>query len=115
MAEFIRTSYVSLHAIPEGYWYIMHQMYEDSDLDGANEVEAAFDFIEKQVPGSFVGILANDSVTPPCCNSEGHYHCDHYNPYWYTVLVAAPIWEQYKAQVEAKHQAYVNTHQCREK
>ena len=113
MAEMIRTSYTSLDVIPEIDRHLMHSMYEDSDIDGANEAEALFDFIERVDPGRFVIVLANDSVTPPCSNSQGHYHCDYYAPYWYTVLVPMPIWEQYKARVEAQYQEWIRSHGCK--
>jgi hypothetical protein len=63
MAEFIRTSYTSLSVIPDEHRYLMHSMYEDSDLDGAGEVEAVFDFIERVDPQamSFMDALIHTS------------------------------------------------------
>ena len=114
MAEFERVSHAALAVIPEEHQFLMHSMYEDSDLDGASQAEEVFDFLNKEDPGRFVIILANDSVSPPCCNSKGHYHCDYYAPYWYTTLVAKPVWEQYKDTVLAKDQEWKQAHQCKE-
>ncbi len=113
MAEFIRVSRASLDAIPVEHRFSLHEMYEDSDLDGANQAEGTFDFIEKQAPGQFVIVLANDSVTPPCCNAEMHYPCDYYDPYWYTVLIATPVWERYEKAVMAKDAAWKAAHGCK--
>ena len=113
MADFIRVSYTALEAIPEEHRFLAHSMYEDSDLDNATAAEAAFDFIERKAPGLFVGVLANDSVTPPCCNAEGHYNCDFYEPYWYTVWILATDWERYKDAVMTMDQEHKARHQCR--
>jgi len=113
MADFIRVSYASLSVIPEERRYLMHSMYEDSDVDGANDAEAVFDFIERVAPGTFVLVLCNDSVTPPCCNRQGHFHCDHYAPYWCCVLLLASTWEQYESRVKAAHQAWIDSRQCK--
>jgi len=113
MANMIRTSWTSLSAIPEEHQFLMHRMYEDSDLEGAGAAEATFDFIEQEDPGRFVVILANDSVTPPCCTSEGHYRCDYYAEYWYTVLVKKATWNLYKERVMAADQEHKAAHQCK--
>lgn len=113
MANFIRVSYTALSAIPEEHRYLAHSMYEDSDLDGIQVAEATFDFIEKKAPGLFVGILANDSVTPPCCNAKLHYDCDYYEPYWYTVFILKADWEQYYDAVMAKDRLHQVAHQCK--
>lgn len=115
MANFLRTSYDSLLAIPEEHRYLAHQMYEDSDLSGAKQAEHLFDLCEMLVPGQIVGILANDSVYPPCSNDgPAHYHCDFYQPDWYTVFVAASIWEQYKDDVLIRDQQWRNAHGCKQ-
>lgn len=109
-----RISHAALAVIPEEHQFLMHSMYEDSDLEGARQAEALFDFIEQEHPGHFVGILANDSVTPPCCNAEGHYNCDFYEPDWYTVLVPASTWKEYQGAVWAKDQEWKQAHGCKE-
>jgi hypothetical protein len=114
MSDLIRTSYESLKVIPDEHKRVLHSMYEDNDLDGAHEAESAIDFIEKEVPGTFVGIMANDSVSPPCAYTEdNHFPCDYYAEEWYTVLVSKKIWDEYKSQVEAKDQEWKDAHQCK--
>ncbi len=113
MAEFIRVSRASLDVIPAEHRFSLHEMYEDSDLDGASQAEGIYDFIDSEAPGAFVAVLANDSVTPPCCNAEMHYPCDYYDPYWYTVLIAQPVWEHYEKAVMAKDQAWKAAHGCK--
>ena len=114
MANFLRYSMQALEAIPQERRVIVHQMYEDNDLDGAKRAETLFDCLELASPGQLVGILANDSVSPPCCHQAGHFNCDYYDPYWYTVFVSAAAWKEYKAAVEAKEQAHKAAHGCRE-
>lgn len=113
MAELERTSWTSLSVIPEDKRLLMHRMYEDSDLVGADTSEAVVDFLNAQTPGLYIGILANDSVTPPCCNQELHYECDFYEPYWYTILVSKATWDEYKEAVIAKDQEWKSTHGCK--
>jgi hypothetical protein len=114
MANFIRISHASLAVIPVEHRLTIHSMYEDNDLDGAEHAEKIVDFIEQETPGSFVAILANDSVTPGCIDKDyEHYTCDHYVPYWYTVLIASSIWEQYKGAVLAKDQEWKDAHGCK--
>jgi len=113
MADFIRVSYAALSAIPVEHCYLAHSMYEDSDLDCYSTAEGIFDFIERKAPGLFVGVLANDSVTPPCCNAKLHYDCDYYDPSWYTVFMLKADWEQYNDAVMAKDQEWKAAHGCK--
>ena len=113
MADFIRVSNVALEAIPAEDRFLAHQMYEDIDIDGANKVEATFDFIERKCPGLLVAILANDSVTPRCCSAEGHFPCDFYAPDWYTVFILRADWVQYQAAVMARDALHKAAHQCK--
>lgn len=112
----IRVSHESLKVIPGKHVRVLHKMYEDSDLDGAEKAENFIGFLEQEAPGTFVAILANDSVTPSCIHGSGnldHFHCDHYNPYWYTCLVSKKVWDQYEAQVEVEDQKWKDLHQCK--
>lgn len=110
----IRTSYQSLKAIPEKHWHVLHHMWEDRDLDGAHEAENIIEFLEKETPGGFVGILANDSVYPSCDSWEtGHYNCELYDGNWYTVLISKKIWNEYKSKVEAADQKWKDDHKCK--
>lgn len=118
MVEFIRVSHEALKAIPYGNMLIMHQMYEDNDLEGAEQAEKVFGFIEQEKPGTFVALLANDSVSPSCITGlqgslENHYHCDYYAPYWYTVLVSVDVWEKHKDAVRAKDREWKHAHRCK--
>jgi len=110
----IRISYQSLKAIPDEHKRVLHSMYEDNDLDGAGEAEELIEWLEKEMPGSFVGILANDSVTPGCDTwAQEHYHCELYAPHWYTVLVPKKIWDEYKPLVEEADKAWKAKNQCK--
>lgn len=110
----IRTSYESLSAIPDEHKRVLHSMYEDNDLDGAEEAEQLIEWLEQETPGSFVGILANDSTLPGCDSWEtNHYNCEYYSPYWYTVLIPKKIWDEYEDRVKAKDQEWKHAHKCR--
>lgn len=117
MADLIRTSYQSLAVIPSTHQFLMHKMYEDNDLDGAQQAERVIDFLAKEASETFVGVLANDSVSPPCvlAGEYDHFSCDFYEPYWYTVLIASSVWEQYKGAVEAADLAWKDAHGCKVK
>lgn len=107
MEELIRISHQSLEVIPSINKFTLHAMYEDTD--GAENAEAYIEFLEREAPGIFVGILANNSVSQNC----GHYKCDHYDEYWYTILISKTIWEQYKEQVEAADLKWKHEHGCK--
>src|SRR5712664_940173 len=110
----IRTSYQSLKAIPDEHQRVIHSMYEDRDLEGAEEAEELIEWLEQEAHGSFVGILANDSVHPACDTwKTEHYHCELYDGNWHTVLVPKKIWDEYKPQVKAGDQAWKDAHRCR--
>jgi hypothetical protein len=111
--DFIRVSHVAIQEVPVEHRHLLHKSYEDNDLEGADQAEELLDFLVKEVPESFVGVLANDSVSPPCAYIEGHYHCDYYAPYWFTILISTAVWEQYKEAVLKKDQEHKNNYQCR--
>jgi hypothetical protein len=114
MVDLIRTSHASLVAIPAEHKYLLHSMSEDNDLEGAEEAENIIAFLEEQTPGMYVGILANDSVSPGCDGwKREHYHCERYARMWYTFLISKAVWEQYKEAVEAKHKEYLYDHRCK--
>lgn len=113
MADTIRVSHEALKAIPVEHQKVLHRMYEDNDVPGADDAEDIFNFIERQAPGTFVLVLANDSVSPPCTTEQMHFHCDHYAPYWYTVLIPADKWEMCKADVMRQDQLWKDAHACR--
>lgn len=114
MAELIETSHESLRVIPSEHVRILHNMYEDNDLDGAETAKDLIDFLEEEAPGSFVGILANDSVHATCDSWEpDHYNCEYYSPYWYTFLISKKIWDEHADRVEAADQAWKDSHGCK--
>jgi hypothetical protein len=114
MSDLIRASYQAVQVIPQEHRRLLHTSYEDNDLDGVYEAEAMIGFLEKEVPGSFVGILANNSVSPPCAyTADGHYPCDYYDEYWYTVLISKKVWDEYEERVMAKDQEWKDAHQCK--
>jgi hypothetical protein len=111
--ELIRISHVAIQEIPQEHRRLLHKMYEDNDLEGAEEAGELINFLEQEAPGSFVGFEANDSVAPPCAYTEGHYPCDYYAPMWFVILVSAVVWEQYKDAVMKKEQEYKDSHKCK--
>ena len=113
MANFERVSYAALAVIPQEKQYLAHSMYEDNDLKGAEKAEALCDYLEQEMPGQIIGILANDSVTPPCCNQKFHYDCDFYAPHWFTVLVSKATWDEYRDAVMVKDQEWKAKHGCK--
>src|SRR2546430_5881262 len=114
MAELIRVSYQSVQVIPQEHRFLMHRMYEDNDLDGAYAAEKMFEFIEKEAGETFVAVMANDSVSPPCAYvADEHFPCDYYDEYWYTVLVSKKIWDEYEERIKARDQEWKDAHQCK--
>jgi len=117
MADLIRVSYEAVQVIPQEHRKLLHTSYEDNDLEGCYKAEEMVDFLEKEAPGSFVGIMANNSVSPDCCTIDGlmsdHFPCDYYDELWYTVLITKKIWDEYKPQVEAKDQEWKDAHKCK--
>jgi len=114
MADLIRISYQSVQVIPQEHRRLLHSMYEDNDLDGAQLPEHLIEWLEQETPGMFVGVLANDSTMPGCDSWEtNHYNCEYYNPWWYTVLISKKIWDEYEDRVKAKDQEWKDAHQCK--
>lgn len=117
MAELIRVSYKAIEVIPQEHRRTLHTSYEDNDLEGCYEAERFIEWLQQEMPESFVGIMANNSVRPECCTIEGlmgdHFPCDYYDELWYTVLIPKKIWDEYKSQVEKADQAWKDAHQCK--
>lgn len=112
MAHLIRVSEHAIRIIPEKERYVLHSMFEDSDLDGYYEAERLFDFLEAATPGVYVAASTNNSVHPPCVPE--HYDCDHYDPYWTFVLMSSSTWQQYKEQVEQEDKVYKASFRCKQ-
>lgn len=115
MSDLIRISYAAMCVIPAEHRNTLHSMYEDGDVDGAEQAERDIAFLEREAPGVFVGILAHGSVSPPCTTEHGHYQCDYYDPTWTTVLVSSAIWQQYYDAVMVREQQHKDEHQCKVK
>lgn len=117
MSDLIRISYQAVRVIPQEHRRLLHTSYEDNDLDGVYRAEEMIAFLQKEASGSFVGIMANNSVSPDCCTVDGlmgnHFPCDYYDEYWYTVLISKRIWDEYEVQVREADRKWKDAHQCK--
>ena len=110
----LRHSYTAIvNSIPDYHMRMLHIMYEDQDLHGRTEAEDLITYIEEQDPGTFIGILADDTVSPPCVSEQGHYPCQHYDEYTYIFLISTARWEQYKEIVYQRDKEHQKQHQCK--
>lgn len=110
----LRHSAIAIQTVvPEHGRHALHRMYQDNDVDGARRAEALLEFLQQEIPGSFVGVLANNSVTPPCCNAEGHYPCSFDDPYWTTYLFSRETYERYREQIIQEDVKWQESHGCK--
>lgn len=95
----------------------IHYMYEDSDIEGSEDTEAYFIWLDKHAPGQFILIDTGDYIHPLCSTpinpADIHFYCETYDAHYRLYLVPVSVWEQCKDEVlKADHEWRERVNQC---
>lgn len=97
----------------------LHYMYEDNDIEGYEDAEAYFEWLDKHAPGQFVLVDTGDYFVPPCStdfdapDARDHYHCETYDAEYYLYLVPVSVWNDCKdAVLKADREYRERMNQC---